>query len=203
MSEILISSNPNAPTPEPGKESKFQEPTPSQVEAARAKIDEIYERLKKGAKFDEIARKESNGSTAEQGGDLGYFKRKDLARELEDKSFALKTGEYTGPIRTRQGFIILKVSDHIQAGTPSLESVRDQISEQLYSQKVQPGQRSRGGVDLERETPMATPIFRARWFTRFQTSYLSRTSVVTPSAAPAWGPRVRHAMLESRMPPPP
>ena len=141
LSEILISSNPNAPTPEPGKESKFQEPTPSQVEAARAKIDEIYERLKKGAKFDEIARKESNGSTAEQGGDLGYFKRKDLARELEDKSFALKTGEYTGPIRTRQGFIILKVSDHIQAGTPSLESVRDQISEQLYSQKVQPALR--------------------------------------------------------------
>ncbi len=141
LSEILVSNNPNAPKPEPGKESKFQEPTPTQVEAAKAKAEDIHQRLKSGAKFDEIARKESNGSTAEQGGDLGYFKRKDLARELEDKTFVLKTGEYTDPIRTRQGFIILKVSDHIQAGTPTLENVRDQINEQLYSQKVQPALR--------------------------------------------------------------
>ncbi len=53
----------------------------------------------------------------------------------------LKTGEYTEPIRTRQGYIILKVSDHIKAGTPTLENVREQISEQLYSQKVQPALR--------------------------------------------------------------
>ena len=141
LSEILVSTNPNGLKPEPGKESKFQEPSPAQVEAAKATADEIYQRLKKGAKFDEIARKESSGATAEQGGDLGYFKHKDLAKELEDKTFVLKTGEYTEPIRTRQGYIILKVSDHIKAGTPTLENVREQISEQLYSQKVQPALR--------------------------------------------------------------
>jgi peptidyl-prolyl cis-trans isomerase SurA len=118
LSEILIANNPNAPKPESGKESRLADPTPEQVAAAEAKASEIYEQLKKGAKFDELARKESNGSTAEQGGDLGYFKRKDLAKELEDKSFALKAGEFTEPIHTRQGFIILRVADHIQAGTP-------------------------------------------------------------------------------------
>jgi peptidyl-prolyl cis-trans isomerase SurA len=142
LSEILIANNPDAPKPEPGKESHLAEPTPEQVAAAQAKADDIYQRLKSGAKFDELARKESNGATAEQGGDLGYFKRNDLAKELEEKSFALKTGEFTQPIRTRQGFIILRVNDHIEAGLPPLDRVRDQIQEQLYSQKMQPSLRA-------------------------------------------------------------
>ena len=141
LSEILIANNPGAPKPEPGKESNLQEPTAEQVAAAEAKANDIYQQLKGGAKFDEIARKESNGSTADQGGDLGYFKRKDLAKELEDKTFILKSGDFTEPIRTRQGFIILRVNDHIEAGTPPLERVREQIQEQLYSQKVQPALR--------------------------------------------------------------
>jgi peptidyl-prolyl cis-trans isomerase SurA len=142
LSEILIANNPNAPKPEPGKNSKLEEPTAEQVAAAEARADAIYQQLKSGAKFDELARKESNGTTAEQGGDLGYFKRNDLAKELEDKSFALKTGEFTQPIRTRQGFIILRVNDHIEAGTPPIERVRDQIQEQIYNQKMQPSLRA-------------------------------------------------------------
>jgi peptidyl-prolyl cis-trans isomerase SurA len=124
-----------------GKENILQEPTADQVAAAQQKANDIYQQLKAGAKFDETARKVSNGSTADQGGDLGYFKRKDLAKELEDKSFALKTGDFTEPIRTRQGFIILRVVDHIQAGTPPFDSIREQIQEQLYSQKIQPALR--------------------------------------------------------------
>jgi peptidyl-prolyl cis-trans isomerase SurA len=141
LSEILISTNPNAPKPEPGKESALAEPTPEQVAAAEAKVNDIYQQLKSGAKFDALAREQSNGSTADQGGDLGYFKRNDLAKELEDKTFSLQPGEFTSPIRTRQGFVILRVNDHIQAGTPPLDRVRDQIQEQLYSQKIQPALR--------------------------------------------------------------
>jgi peptidyl-prolyl cis-trans isomerase SurA len=142
LSEILIANNPNAPKPEPGKESRLEEPTAEQVATAEAKADAIYQQLKGGAKFDELARTQSNGTTAEQGGDLGYFKRNDLAKELEEQSFALKTGDFTRPIRTRQGFIILRVNDHIEAGTPPLDRVRDQIQEQLYSQKMQPSLRA-------------------------------------------------------------
>ncbi len=140
LSEILVATNPNAPKPQQGV-TAMSEPTPEQVAAADAKANDIYQQLKSGAKFDELARKESTGSTADRGGDLGYFKRNDLAKELEDKSFALKPGEYTSPIRTRQGFIILRVTDHIEAGVPPLEKVREQIQEQLYSQRVQPALR--------------------------------------------------------------
>jgi peptidyl-prolyl cis-trans isomerase SurA len=142
LGEILIATNPNAPKLESGAQGALTDVTPEQVAAAEAKADEIYQQLKAGAKFDELARKESSGSTAERGGDLGYFKRNDLAKELEDKSFALKTGEFTPPIRTRQGFILLRVTDHIEAGTPPLERVREQIQEQLYTQKVQPALRA-------------------------------------------------------------
>jgi peptidyl-prolyl cis-trans isomerase SurA len=141
LSEILIANNPNAPKPEPGKENALASPSAEQVAAAEAKANDIYKQLGAGAKFDALARAESNGSTADQGGDLGYFKRGDLAKELEDKSFSLTPGEFTKPIRTRQGFIILRVNDHIAAGTPPLDRVRDQIQEQLYSQRVQPALR--------------------------------------------------------------
>jgi len=78
LSEILIANSPNAPKAAAGKENILQEPTPAQVAAAQAKADDIYQQLKSGAKFDEMARKASNGSTADQGGDLGYFKRKEI-----------------------------------------------------------------------------------------------------------------------------
>jgi peptidyl-prolyl cis-trans isomerase SurA len=135
LSEILIANDPDAP------KTSTEEPSPEQVAAAQAKANEIYQQLKAGAKFDELARKESNGSTADQGGDLGYFKRNDLAKELEDQTFGLKSGEFTQPIHTRQGYVILRVNDHIEAGTPPFDRVRDQIQEQLYSQRVQPALR--------------------------------------------------------------
>ena len=135
LSEILIANDPSAPKGTP------LEPTPDQVAAAEAKIKDIYTRLKSGAQFDELARKESNGPTAEQGGDLGYFKRNDLAKTLEDETFKLKAGEITPPVHTRQGFIILQVNDHIEAGTPSFERVREQIHERLYMERIQPALR--------------------------------------------------------------
>ena len=66
--------------------------------------------------FEDIAKKNSDGPTAAQGGDLGYFKRATLAKELEDKTFAMKPGDVSEVIRTKQGFVILKVTEHQQAG---------------------------------------------------------------------------------------
>ncbi|MDR3763055.1 MAG: peptidylprolyl isomerase [Acidobacteriota bacterium] len=143
LSEILIPNDPAAAKAEAGKDKENAlQPTAEQIAAAQTRASDIYQQLKTGAKFDELARKESAGATAAQGGDLGYFKRKDLASELAEKTFPLKAGEFTEPIHTRQGFIILRVTDHIQAGTPTMDQVREQIQEQLYSQKIQPALRA-------------------------------------------------------------
>ena len=127
LSEILI------PTPDTA--------TDAQVAQAQAKADDVAAKLKGGAKFDELAKQYSGGQTATKGGDLGLFKRGQLAKVLEDQTFPLKPGEWTAPIRTRQGFVVLEVTDHVAAGVPPLKSVEDQVQEGLFSQQMQPALR--------------------------------------------------------------
>ncbi|MCU1319629.1 MAG: PpiC-type peptidyl-prolyl cis-trans isomerase [Edaphobacter sp.] len=112
------------------------------VAQAQAKADDIAAKVKAGEKFDELAKTYSGGPTASQGGDLGLFKRGALAKVLEDQTFSLKAGEATAPIRTRQGFVILKVTEHQAAGIPSLKEVEPQVQEQIYIQEMQPALRA-------------------------------------------------------------
>ncbi len=136
LSEILI---PVAtPKGADGKDDPSAEPTPEAIAAAQGKANDVEAQLKKGDAFDELAKANSAGPTAANGGDLGYFKRGSLAKELEDKTFALKEGDFTDPIRTKQGFVILKVTEHTSAGLPPLKSVEGGIQERLYYAKLTP-----------------------------------------------------------------
>jgi peptidyl-prolyl cis-trans isomerase SurA len=112
------------------------------IAQAKAKADEVAAKLKAGEKFEDLAKTNSSGQTASQGGDLGLYKRGALAKVLEDQTFDLKAGESTPPIRTRQGFVILKVTDHIPAGIPALKNVEPQIQEAMYSEQMQPALRA-------------------------------------------------------------
>ncbi len=110
--------------------------------AAEAKANDVLKQIKAGAKFEDIAKKYSEGPSASQGGDLGIFKRGALAKELEDKTFAMKSGEITDVIRAKQGYIILKVTDHQKAGIPALKDIEPKIQDALYYQKLQPALRA-------------------------------------------------------------
>ncbi len=115
---------------------------PAKVAEAETKAGQILEQLKKGVKFEDLAKKSSDGPTASQGGTLGSFKRGELAKDLEDKTFALKPGETTDVIRTRQGFIILKATSHRPAGVPPLKEISDRIREAIYSERLEPAARA-------------------------------------------------------------
>jgi peptidyl-prolyl cis-trans isomerase SurA len=110
--------------------------------AAQAKADSLLEQIRKGASFEDVAKKNSDGPSAAQGGDLGYFKRGTLAKELEDKTFAMKAGEVSDVVRTKQGFVILKVVEHQMAGIPPLSEVQSRIQEEIYMEKLQPALRA-------------------------------------------------------------
>src|SRR5260370_1373141 len=71
--------------------------------AAEAKADDLLKQIRAGASFEDVAKKSSDGPSAAQGGDLGVFKRGSLAKELEDKTFAMKAGEVPDVIDTNQG----------------------------------------------------------------------------------------------------
>ena len=65
-----------------------------------------------------------------------------LAKELEDKTFAMKPGEVSDVIRTKQGFVILKVTEHQQAGMPPLSEIEAKVQDAIYMQKLQPALRA-------------------------------------------------------------
>lgn len=109
--------------------------------AAKQQADEALAQIKSGKSFDEVAKASSSGPSAGQGGDLGYFKRGALAKELEDRTFAMKVNEVSDVVQTKQGFVILKVTEHQQAGLPPLLQVEPQVQEAIYLQRLQPALR--------------------------------------------------------------
>ncbi len=143
LSEILVSTQKPAVANEKsgGGDKAAADDDPQALAAAETKAKDLLSQIQKGAKFEDVAKKSSDGPTASQGGDLGYFKRGALAKELEDKTFAMKPGEVSDVIRTRQGYVLLKVTEHTQAGTPPLKDIEPKVQEGLYMQKLDPALR--------------------------------------------------------------
>jgi peptidyl-prolyl cis-trans isomerase SurA len=112
------------------------------LNAAEAKANDLLKQIRAGANFEDVAKKSSDGPSAADGGTLGMFKRGQLAKELEDKTFSMKSGEVTDVIRTKQGFVILRVDDHQLAGVPSLKDALPKIQDAIYYEKLQPALRA-------------------------------------------------------------
>jgi len=55
-----------------------------------------YLRLKKGEDFAKVAREVSQGPSAKNGGDLGYFRRGQMVKPFEDAAFGMKVGQISG-----------------------------------------------------------------------------------------------------------
>jgi peptidyl-prolyl cis-trans isomerase SurA len=133
LSELLVSTE---------KKDKNATADEADLAAAKAKAEDLLAQIRKGASFEEIAKKNSDGPTAAQGGDLGYFKRGALAKELEDKTFAMKAGDVSDVVRTKQGFVILRVVEHQAAGVPPLSEIEPKVQDAIYMSKLQPALRA-------------------------------------------------------------
>jgi peptidyl-prolyl cis-trans isomerase SurA len=126
LSEILIS------TEQAGDDQQ-------KLDAAKAKAEDVLKQVRAGGDFAEIAKKESQDPSAAKAGDLGQpFERGKLAKQLEDLTFGMKKGDVSDVIRTKQGFVILKVTDHVMPGVPSYAEVEPRLQEAVYMQKLQP-----------------------------------------------------------------
>lgn len=158
LAEILVTPKTSAPAPaapstdlgasatpnaQPAaEEAARQAADAAALSAAEAKANDLLKQIHDGAAFEDVAKKYSDGPSAADGGALGMFKRGQLAKELEDKTFAMKAGDVTEVIRTKQGYVILKVIDHQTAGIPPMKDVLPKIQDALYYQKLQPALRS-------------------------------------------------------------
>lgn len=150
LSEILITPKPASPavttdpsTPSaPPDEAAKQAADAAALSAAETKANSVLKQLHDGGNFEDIAKKSSDGPSAADGGTLGMFKRGQLAKELEDRTFAMKTGEITDVIRVKQGYAILRVDEHQMAGVPPLKDVLPKVQDAIYYEKLQPALRA-------------------------------------------------------------
>ena len=106
--------------------------------AARKKAEDILKKLRAGANFEELAKKESDDkASAINGGSLGFFQRGSMVPEFEKAAFSLNKGQISDLVKTQYGYHIIRVDDKHQAGTPSIEQVKEKIEPFLKQQKAQ------------------------------------------------------------------
>lgn len=122
-------------------EINTEKKTPEEIVELKKKAETTLKRVKDGEDFGEMAKRFSDGSTAKQGGYLGVYKRGELSKELEDIAFKMKKNDVTDVMDTKQGFLILQVLEHYDEGEQSLAKVENEITEKLYSGRMEPAMR--------------------------------------------------------------
>ena len=117
-----------------GKEYKARHILVEKEDAAKA----IIASLKKGGKFEEIAKKQSKdpGSGA-NGGDLDWAGASSYVKEFSDAMVGLKKGQLTEtPVKSQFGFHIIRLDDVRDAQLPAFDQVKPQIKQQLEQTKM-------------------------------------------------------------------
>ena len=104
--------------------------TPEQIEQAEKKSKDLAERAKKGEKFSDLARANSDDpETARNGGQLPPYPRGMLQKQIEDVVFKQRKGYVTDAIKVSQDFVILRVDDRYEEGVASFEDVRNEVND--------------------------------------------------------------------------
>jgi parvulin-like peptidyl-prolyl isomerase len=101
---------------------------------AAEQIEDIRKRAVAGEDFGKLADQYSQGPGAGQGGDLGYFKKGQMPKEIEDVAFSLKPGEVSQPFQAARGLNLIKVEEHTHPGQQTLDpETAEQIKRKLYN----------------------------------------------------------------------
>ena len=103
----------------------------------KEQAEAILASLKKGSKFEDIAKKQSKdpGSGA-NGGDLDWAAPGNYVKEFSEAMVALKKGEVSAPVQSQFGFHIIRLDDVREAQLPKLEDVKPQIVQQMTQQRM-------------------------------------------------------------------
>ncbi len=106
-------------------------------EEIQGKKDEIQGKLDAGEDFSIVAGEYSEGPEKDSNGDLGSFKRGELAKSLEQAVEGLKAGKLTPWIETPNGWYILKLKDRKESHLKAFDECRGEIEEKLFGERNQ------------------------------------------------------------------
>jgi len=115
--------------------------SPAELPAREERARELLAKIRKGEKFEDLAREYSDAPTGADGGELGYFEPAKLAPAIREAVGSLNTNGVSDAIRTQQGWLVLQLVEHREAGIPPLEAAEDEIRNRLFMDEVQPALR--------------------------------------------------------------
>lgn len=98
----------------------------------------IIAKLKRGAKFEELAKQSKDPGSAGNGGDLDWAPAGAFVKPFSDAMVALEKGKITEtPVKTQFGYHVIKLEDVRDAQIPALDELKPQIVESIQQQKLQ------------------------------------------------------------------
>lgn len=144
-SHILISANPKmieqkikaAPENQGLNENEIKNKINTELAAKEEKAKDLLAKLKKNPKlFTSLAKENSEDkSSANQGGDLGYFRQKELVEPFSSVMFKLKPNTISDLVKSKYGYHIFVITDKTKAIQEPVEKVKDQIIATLKQEK--------------------------------------------------------------------
>ncbi len=106
------------------------------VAARKKEAEKILALARAGKDFAALAKKYSEGPTAQNGGDLGFFPRGRMVKPFDDAVFSLHPGEISGLVRSSFGFHIIKLEEIRPAVTRSFAEVRDELAKKVKREEA-------------------------------------------------------------------
>ena len=110
---------------------------PDDRAALREQLTGILKRARAGEDFAELAREYSDDSTAEHGGDVGFFHRGQMVPAFEMAAFSLQPGEISDIVETPFGVHILRLEERKEARLLPLDEVREQLREHIREERME------------------------------------------------------------------
>lgn len=164
-SHILIKAGPDA--------------TDKEKQAALDKAKDLMKQLRNGADFAKLAKEYSQDpGSADKGGDLGRIEPGDMVKPFQDALFALdKEGELAGPVKTRFGYHIIKLTKYEPGKVKPLSEVHDQVEKEVREKRAESvfADRAEAFRNVTYEQPqslepaadqLGLKIRQSDWFTR-------------------------------------
>ena len=108
----------------------------AEKKALQAKAQDLLKQLKGGANFADLAKKNSDDGSKDQGGDLGWFTHGQMVPEFDSAAFALKPKELSGVVTSQFGYHIIQVTEKEPAKIKPFEEVKDELAKEVRAQSV-------------------------------------------------------------------
>jgi peptidyl-prolyl cis-trans isomerase D len=110
--------------------------SPAEVATIEKTAADVLNQIRAGGNFGELAKKFSEDSTAQAGGELGWLVHGQTVPEFDSMAFSLKPGEVSGLVKTVYGIHILKLEEKEIAHLQTFDEVKNSIEVEIMKQRV-------------------------------------------------------------------